>query len=50
VERLHNKAALCSILLTKYCLGDQVKNTEIGRTCGTYEGEERCIQGFNGET
>jgi hypothetical protein len=21
-----------------------------GRTCGTYGGEERCIQGFSGET
>jgi hypothetical protein len=23
---------------------------EMGRTCGTYGGEERCIQGFSGET
>jgi hypothetical protein len=30
--------------------GDQVKKTEMGRTCGTYGGEERCIQGFSGET
>jgi hypothetical protein len=22
----------------------------MGRTCGTYGGEERCIQGFSGET
>jgi hypothetical protein len=28
--------------------GDQVKKTEMGRTCGTYGGEERCIQGFGG--
>jgi hypothetical protein len=28
--------------------GDQVKKTEMGRTCGTYGGEERCIQGFSG--
>ena len=27
-----------------------VKKTEMGRTCGTYGGEERCIQGFSGET
>jgi hypothetical protein len=38
------------LLLTKYHSGDQVKKTEMGRTCGTYGGEERCIQGFNGET
>jgi hypothetical protein len=30
-------------------LGDQVK-TEMGRTCGTYGGKERCIQGFSEET
>jgi hypothetical protein len=23
---------------------------EMGRTCGIYGGEERCIQGFSGET
>jgi hypothetical protein len=28
----------------------EVKKTEMGRTCGTYGGEERCIQGFSGET
>jgi hypothetical protein len=31
------------LLLTKYHSGDQVKKTEMGRTCGTYGGEERCI-------
>jgi hypothetical protein len=34
-RRLHNK---------------EVKKTEMGRTCGTYGGEERCIQGFSGKT
>jgi hypothetical protein len=38
------------VLLTKYLSGDQVKKTEMGRTCGTFGGEERCIQGFSGET
>jgi hypothetical protein len=33
-----------------YHSGDEVKKTEMGRTCGTYGGEERCIQGFSGET
>jgi hypothetical protein len=26
-----------------------VPKTEMGRTCGTYGGEERCIQGFSGK-
>jgi hypothetical protein len=42
--------ALCSVLLTKYHSGDQVKKTEMGRTCGMYVGEERCVQDFSGET
>jgi len=29
---------------------DQIKKDEIGRACSTYQGEERCIQGFGGET
>jgi hypothetical protein len=36
--------------MSKYHSGDRVKKTEMGRTCGTYGGEERCIQGFSGET
>jgi hypothetical protein len=36
--------------LTKYHSGEQVKKTEMGRTCGTYGGEERSLQGFSGET
>jgi hypothetical protein len=32
------------------CTPHQVKKTEMGRTCGTYGGEEECIQGFSGET
>jgi hypothetical protein len=36
--------------LTKYCSGDQIDKNEMGGACSTYEGEERCIQGFGGET
>jgi hypothetical protein len=39
---------LCSVLLTKYHWGDEVKKTEMGRACGTYGGEDRCIQGVSG--
>jgi hypothetical protein len=48
-RRLHNKE-LYALLLTKYQSGDQVKKTEMGRTCGTHGGEEMCIQGFSGKT
>jgi hypothetical protein len=37
-------------LLTKYHSSDQIKKTEMGRTYGTYGEEERCTQGFSGET
>jgi hypothetical protein len=30
--------------------GDQIEKNEIGGACYTYVGEERCIQGFGGET
>jgi hypothetical protein len=50
MEKTTLQGALCSAFLTKYHSGDQVKKTEMGRTCGIYGGEERCIQGFSGET
>jgi len=37
------------LLLTKYYSGDQTKN-EMGKGCSMYGGEEKCIQGFGGET
>jgi hypothetical protein len=39
-----------SVLRTKYYLGDRIKKNEMGGACGTYGGEERCIQGYAGET
>jgi hypothetical protein len=36
--------------LKEEALDYQVKKTEMGRTCDTYGGEERCIQGFSEET
>ena len=33
-----------------YCVGDKIVKIEIGGTCGTYGGRERCAQGFGGET
>jgi len=41
---------LCSVLLTKYHSAYQIQNNEMGGDCGTYGGQERCIQHFGGET
>ena len=30
--------------------GDQIDKNEVGGACSTHGGEERCIQGFGGET
>ena len=37
-------------ILTKHYSGDQIEKNEIGGSLSTYGGEERCIQGFGGET
>ena len=42
--------SFCSVLLTKYHSTDKVKKSEMGRTFGTYGGEERCIRGLSGKT
>ena len=39
---------ICRKASTKYYKGDKVKNNVVGRACGTYGGEERCIKGFVG--
>jgi hypothetical protein len=44
-RRLHNKE-----LYALYSSPNTIRvKTEMGRTCSTYGGEERCIQGFSGE-
>ena len=32
------------------CAGDKIEKNEMGGTCDTYRGRERCAQGFGGET
>jgi hypothetical protein len=48
-RRLHNEE-----LYTLYPSPDIIRviksRKQIGRTCSTFGGEERCIQGFSGET
>lgn len=33
----------------KYFLGDQTKNGNLRMACGTWGGEEKCKQGFDGK-
>jgi hypothetical protein len=38
-----------TVLLTKYYSGDQIKKNEMGGTCSTRGGDERCKHGSGGE-
>jgi len=41
---------MSDIPFTKYYSGDRIEKNEMGGSCSTYGGEDRCIQGFGGET
>ena len=43
-----NSLMICT--LTKYYLGDQNENNEMGWACSMYGDQQRCIQCFGGET
>jgi hypothetical protein len=45
-----NVALIPCVHALKYKAAFRKTGTVMGRTCGTYGGEERCIQGFSGET
>jgi hypothetical protein len=42
-RRLHNEKLMI-------CTRQQIRKNEMGRTCSMYGRQERCIQGFVGET
>ena len=42
--------SLLNYILTQFFSGDQIEKNELGGACSAYGGEERCIQGFGGET
>ena len=51
-RRLHNKE-LCDLYSSSIIIlviKSRRLKSEMGRTCGAYGWEERCIQGFSGET
>ena len=37
-------------IVSQYCSGDLIEKTGMGRACRTYGGEEKCTQGFGGES
>jgi hypothetical protein len=39
-----------AVLFTHYCSGDKIENNEMGEEYSACGREERCIQGFGGET
>ena len=49
-RKLHNEELNDLYCSTQYCASDKIKKNEMGETCGTYEGGERRVQGFGGET
>ena len=48
MEKNYTLRSLTICTAHQILLGDQIKKNEIGGTCNTYGGEERCIQGFGG--
>ena len=48
-RRTLHRGAVLDVLRNKYYSGDQIEKNEMGGTCGTYGGEERCVQRFCGE-
>jgi hypothetical protein len=48
MEKTTEREALRYVLLTTYFSGDKIKDIEISGVCGTYEGEDRCLQRFGG--
>ena len=47
-RKLHNEEL--NVLLNQYFSSDQIEKNEMGWACSTYRGEDRCVQGFGGET
>ena len=48
-RKLHNEE-LKDLYSSPNIAGDKIEKIEMGGTCCTYGGRERCAQGFGGET
>jgi hypothetical protein len=49
-RKLHNEELNDLYSSPTYWPGDKIEKNEMGGSCRAYGGEERCIQGFGGET
>ena len=49
LKKQHSKEQHKLYFFTKYYSEFRIKVNEMERTCGTYWGEEKCIQYFGGE-
>jgi hypothetical protein len=38
------------VYISKHFSGNKIEKNEMGGACSEYGGEERCIEGFGGET
>jgi hypothetical protein len=47
-RKLYNEDPNHLYSITKYYADNQIEKNEMGGECSTYEGEERCMQGFGG--
>lgn len=47
--KLYNEELL-HVYLPDTIWGNEIKEDEIDRACDTYGGEDKCMQGFDGET
>jgi len=48
-RKLHNED-INNLYITQHCSGDKIEKNEMGGVYSAYGEEERCIQGFGGET
>jgi hypothetical protein len=49
-RKLHNEELNDLYPSPNIVWGDKIEKNELGGACSVYGGEERCIQGFGGET
>ena len=49
-RKLHNEELNDLYCSNIHCSGDKIEKNEMGEACSAYGGEERHIQGFDGET